>query len=47
MMDISQYPCFRFPYRKYTIPCHLPSRPVTSLTLTRLLCLVKGEHLTD
>ena len=47
MLDISQYPCFRFPYRKYTIPCHLPSRPVTSLTLTRLLCLVKGEHLTD
>lgn len=48
MPDISQYPCFRFPYRKkYTIPCHLPSRPVASLTPVHLLRLAKHEHLMD
>lgn len=38
--DISQYPCLQFPPRQYTIPCHLPDRPVPSVNAKTLQDLV-------
>lgn len=38
--DISQYPCLQFPDRQYTIPCHLPDAPVSSITVKKLLRLI-------
>lgn len=43
--DISQYPCFQFPLRKFTIHCRLPDRPVTSLSPLKLLQLAKQKNL--
>lgn len=41
MPDISQYPCFQYPKRKYAILCRLPDRKAPSLTPAGLLELCK------
>lgn len=41
MPDISQYPCFQYPKRKYAILCRLPDRKAPGLTPAGLLELCK------
>ena len=41
--DISQYPCFRYPLKKYGIPCRLPDSKTPSFTPARLLELCKEQ----